>query len=140
VDAIGFRVPTGAGVDLGPKKTIVRVLYVWTAQNSGHCNDKASLVLYPPRTKKVSKVNYSLNAKNCNVRGVSTFFFDTCSNLGHLFSYDFKDLHDHFPEILIAKFKRFIYCIGLFDIISKNSVKFPPSWAYLYGNNIYYKN
>ena len=58
----------------GPKK-IVRVLYVWTAQNSGHCNDKARLVLYPPRTKKVSKVNYSLNAKNCNVRGVSTFIF-----------------------------------------------------------------
>ena len=58
----------------GPKK-IVCVLYVWTAQNSGHCNDKASLVLYPPRTKKVSKVNYSLNAKNCNVRGVSTFIF-----------------------------------------------------------------
>jgi hypothetical protein len=82
--------------------------------------------------EKVSKVKYSLNAKSYNVRGVGTFFFDTCSNLGHLFLYDLKNLNDHFPEILIAKFKHFLYCMGLFEIISKNIVKFPPSCAYLY--------
>jgi hypothetical protein len=59
-------------------------------------------------------------------------FFDSCSNLKQLFLYNFKNLNDHFPDILIAKFKHFLYFIRLFDIISKNIVKFPPSCAYLY--------
>jgi hypothetical protein len=42
------RVP---GPALTWAQKIVRVLYVCLAQNSGHCNDKARLVLYAPRTK-----------------------------------------------------------------------------------------
>jgi hypothetical protein len=39
---------------------------------------------------KVSIVNYSSKAVGFNVRGVGTFFFDTCANLGQLSLYNSK--------------------------------------------------
>ena len=123
----------------GPKKSYVYCTY-GRRKIVDIATTKRGSFYIPQERKKYQKSIIHWTLKIVTSEGSVLIFFDACSNLGHLFLYDFKDLHDHFPEILIAKFKRFIYCIGLFDIIYKNSVKFPPSWAYLYGNNIYYKN
>ena len=45
----------------------------------------------------VLKLDYSKKAKSSNDRGVGTFF-DTCSNLGHILQYNFKNLASHFPR------------------------------------------
>jgi hypothetical protein len=47
---------------------------------------------------EVSKVGYPSKAVGSNVRGVGTYFFDTCTNLGQLSQYNFKNLYIHFPE------------------------------------------
>ena len=51
-----------------------------------------------PYEAEVSKVDYPSKTKSSNVRGVGTFF-DTCSNLGQLFHYNFKKIINNFPEI-----------------------------------------
>ena len=59
--------------------------------------------LYTHFLSKISKVDYSSKAKVSNVRGVGTFFFDTCSNLGRILSYNFKYLYAHLPKNLYRK-------------------------------------
>jgi hypothetical protein len=56
---------------------------------------------------EVSKVDYPSKAKSSNDRGVGTFFFDTCLNLGHLLQNNFKNWLRHFPrnEIPITNIK-----------------------------------
>ena len=59
---------------------------------------------------------YSSKARSSNVRGVGTFF-DTCSNLGQLFPYNFKKLYTHHSENSMKTFKPFLYYTKLFKIV-----------------------
>jgi hypothetical protein len=60
-------------------------------------------------------VDYSSKAKSFNVRGIGTIFY-TCSNSGHLFPFDFKNLVFHFPR----NFNRTIYTILILYVIFWN--------------------
>ena len=75
------------------------------------------------RTKKYSKVNFLRKAivpTSCPTSERSVLFFDTCLNLGQLFSYNFKNLDGHLPENLIQKLTPFWYCMELFETILKS--------------------
>ena len=63
---------------------------------------------------EVSKLDYSSKATSSNDRGVGTFFFDTCSNLGHLLHYNFKNLARHFPRNSNHKYPNLLIFHGTF--------------------------
>jgi hypothetical protein len=77
------------------------------------------------RIKKaeVSKRQYSSKAKSSNVRGVGTFYV-TCSNLGQLSPYYFKNLYGNFPRNFNPKCMPFLYCIEFFETIFGICVNF----------------
>ena len=82
------------------------------------------------RRKKYSKVNFLRKAivpTSCPTSERSVLFFDTCLNLGQLFSYNFKTLHRHLPEIQSKKLKLSLYCMELFEIILEIFVNFCPN-------------
>ena len=79
--------------------------------------------LYTAFGTKISKVDYSSQAKGFDIRGVGTFFV-TCSNLDQLSQYCLKIRIVISRESSIKKFRPFVYCIKYFQTILKICVDF----------------
>ena len=91
----------------------------------------ASFALYRFWKQKYQKgfTNRKLRVATSD-RGVGTCF-DTCSKLGQLSQYNFKNLYDYFPESSIKKFKRFWYLV-VWNFLRPSLIK-PGEISFLLG-------